>query len=429
MDRRCGTDDIVGVMNIALVHDDQVDLGPLTDLRASFELRSGAVTSLERVNRQLARQLGQGVTALLVNARLAALVAGRQSLPVNQSDTPADWLLISGRCTALDSAIIRSWSEAQPESAWVDEHGALVAARLTSAAAARFLEADCSLGVLDCRTTSLPARQCPAMITRPWHLLDRASQHLVDDLDHLSDLQPLALDQWPGVAVLGENPVRVGEQVTIDPQVVLDARGGPIVIDRGAHVYSLAVIEGPAYLGAGSVLMAHGHLRSGSAIGPVCKVGGEIGGSVFQGFSNKAHFGYVGDSYIGEWVNLGAGTTTSNLKNTYGPVGMQLADDQNKLITGRQYLGSIIGDHVKTAIGTRLMTGSCISTGSLIAGSTHAPKFVERFAFVTENARQRYALDKFCIVAERVMRRRNQALPRELADVLAALHRQGGQAD
>jgi UDP-N-acetylglucosamine diphosphorylase/glucosamine-1-phosphate N-acetyltransferase len=413
-------------MKIALVHDDQVDLGPLTDLRASFELRSGAVTSLQRIDRQLHECVGRGVDALFVSARLAGLVAARQHLPVNQIDDSADWLVISGRCTAVEAKLIHTWQQAANSSAWVDASGALVAARLDGQAVARFLDADCAIEAVDCQTVRLSADQTPWLISRPWHLLDRASEHLVDDLQHATAMQPLADAQQSGVTVLGDHPVRVGKGAVIDPMVLLDAREGPITLDADSHVHGMSVIEGPAYLGAGSIVMAHGHLRGRTIIGPVCKIGGEVGGSVFQGLANKAHFGYVGDSYIGQWVNLGAGTTTSNLKNTYGPIAMQFSGEQARLDTGRQYLGSIVGDHVKTAIGTRLMTGSCIGTGALIACSTHAPRFVERFAFVTDQPPQRYALEKFCIVAERVMGRRGQTVTSELTAVLADLHNRCG---
>jgi hypothetical protein len=140
--------------------------------------------------------------------------------------------------------------------------------------------------------------------------------------------------------------------------------------------------------------------------GPECRVRGEISTSVFLGFANKSHEGFVGHSVIGHWVNLGAGTTTSNLKNTYGPVRLEIAGE--RLETGRLNVGSLIGDHAKTAIGTMLGTGTVISAGANVFGPPTAPKYVAPFAWGCSGS-ERMTEDGFLRVAERVMARRNVA--------------------
>src|SRR5690606_34700880 len=143
---------------------------------------------------------------------------------------------------------------------------------------------------------------------------------------------------------------------------------------------------------------------------PMCKVGGEISHSVLFGHTNKAHAGYLGHALVGEWVNLGAQTNVSNLKNTYGPIAVQVERDQPAENTGRMYLGPVIGDYVRTAIGTRILTGSVVGTGAMLALSGFAPKFVERFAFLTDKGPEHYEIDKFIETANRMMSRRDMAL-------------------
>jgi hypothetical protein len=124
------------------------------------------------------------------------------------------------------------------------------------------------------------------------------------------------------------------------------------------------------------------------------------------GCSNKAHDGYLGDSYVGKWVNLGAGTTTSNLKNTYGEVDMLIAGQT--IPTGRRMLGSIIGDHTKTAIGTRLTTGSYVGYNCMLARAGLTPKNVPSFTFLTDKGAEKFDLDKAMEVASRMLARRNR---------------------
>jgi bifunctional N-acetylglucosamine-1-phosphate-uridyltransferase/glucosamine-1-phosphate-acetyltransferase GlmU-like protein len=130
--------------------------------------------------------------------------------------------------------------------------------------------------------------------------------------------------------------------------------------------------------------------------------------SILFGYSNKAHEGYLGDSYVGKWVNLGAGTTTSNLKNTYGPIKVRVG--AREIDTGRRNLGSLIGDHTKTAIGTRLMTGSYVGYSAMIATSGLPPTFVPSFRFITDRGSAEYRTDKATEVMKAVYARRNKVL-------------------
>jgi len=158
-----------------------------------------------------------------------------------------------------------------------------------------------------------------------------------------------------------------------------------------------------------------GGLVRGSVFGPECRVHGEIAASVFLGFANKSHYGFVGHSVVGHWVNLGAGTTTSNLKNTYGPVRLEV--DGERIETGRINVGALFGDHAKTAIGTMLATGTVVSAGANVFGTPMPPKYVPPFAWGCIGE-ERMSEDGFLRVAERVLKRRNVAFSAERRESL-----------
>ncbi len=202
-----------------------------------------------------------------------------------------------------------------------------------------------------------------------------------------------------GALVLGDPSDVVTAGATIEPGVVFDVRPGPVVVEAGAEVRSGTRLEGPTFVGAGTRVLG-GYVR-GSVFGPECRVRGEIAASVFLGYGNKAHDGFVGNSVVGRWVNLGAGTTTSNLKNTYGRVRLDVAGE--RIETGRLNVGTLFGDHAKTAIGTMLPTGTVVSVGANLFGGA-VPKYVAPFAWGLGG--ERMTEEGFLRVAERVLARR-----------------------
>jgi hypothetical protein len=221
-----------------------------------------------------------------------------------------------------------------------------------------------------------------------------------------------------GTIVLGERRDVVSRGAAIEPGVVFDVRHGVVVIEAGAEVRSGTRLEGPCWIGAGCRVVG-GFIRA-SAFGPRCVVRGEVATSVFVGYANKAHDGFVGNSVIGYWVNLGAGTTTSNLKNTYGQVRLEVAGA--RLETGRTFLGTLFGDHAKTAIGTMLSTGTVVGAGASVFGDGGVPKYVAPFAWGYAGDRT-LTEDGFLRIAERVLPRRNVAWNEEQRRGLVATYR------
>lgn len=222
----------------------------------------------------------------------------------------------------------------------------------------------------------------------------------------------------PGSIVLGDPALVRCRGAQVEPGVVFDTRGGPVVVERGVEVRHGARLEGPLYIGERSRVFG-GHHRY-SVFGPRCNVNGEISNAVFLGYANKSHDGFLGHSVLGHWVNLGAGTTTSNLKNTYGTVSLELAS--GRIATGRQFLGSLIGDHAKTAIGTLLSTGTVVGAGANVFGAVQPPREVPPFAWGVTGG-ERLTEEGFLKVAERVMPRRDVAFTPERRASLAATYR------
>jgi UDP-N-acetylglucosamine diphosphorylase/glucosamine-1-phosphate N-acetyltransferase len=234
-----------------------------------------------------------------------------------------------------------------------------------------------------------------------YDLVTALEQFLRDDLMRLlggADADPPSA----GVVVVGDPHWVSARDVLIEPGVVFDTREGPVVLESGVEVRSGTRLEGPLWAGANTRLL--GSSIRGSAIGPWCSVRGEMAASVLLGYANKSHDGFVGHSVLGRWVNLGAGTTTSNLKNTYGPVRLDVGG--TGLETGHQLLGSLIGDHAKTAIGTLLGTGTVIGAGANVFDGVRAPKFVPPFAWGGAGS-ERMTRQGFLTVAERVLPRRH----------------------
>ena len=174
---------------------------------------------------------------------------------------------------------------------------------------------------------------------------------------------------------------------TLGPYTVTDTSKGPIVLDAGATVGAHCLLRGPAYLGPKSRVIEHAAIKDMVSLGHTTKIGGEVEASIIEPYTNKQHHGFLGHSYLGSWINLGAGTCNSDLKNTYGPVKMDYRGQQ--ISTGMQFLGCVMGDYAKTAINTGIFTGKTIGCCSMVYGfvTTNVPSFVNYarlFGQVTE---------------------------------------------
>jgi UDP-N-acetylglucosamine diphosphorylase/glucosamine-1-phosphate N-acetyltransferase len=233
----------------------------------------------------------------------------------------------------------------------------------------------------------------------------------------LPDADPAA---FPGVHLLQPSRIRIGAGVRIDPGVVLDAREGPIVLGPGTSVQAGSVLQGPVTTGPDCIFRPSSRVMDGVCLGPVCRVGGEVDATVMQGFTNKQHDGFLGHSYLGSWVNLGAATDTSDLKNDYGFVRVTIAGEE--IDTGSRHVGSLIGDHSKTAIHTQLNTGTVIGVSANVFGAGFPAKEIPSFTWGAGTELQEYRLEKAVRVASTVTARRDVPFGEHGRALFAVLH-------
>jgi UDP-N-acetylglucosamine diphosphorylase/glucosamine-1-phosphate N-acetyltransferase len=233
-----------------------------------------------------------------------------------------------------------------------------------------------------------------------WHLITDLLTQLRDDIAVLGPA--LECEPPARATVFGDHRIFVERGATVEPYVVLDATAGPILVRRGAVIRAFTRLVGPCAVAPNASVL--GERVHGCSIGEGSFIHGEISETVILGQSNKTHDGFVGHSYLGRWVNLGAGTITSNLKNTYGTV--TLWTPRGTRDTGVQKIGTFFGDHVKTGIGLRITTGSVLGAGSNVYGTAMPPKYVRPFSWGESGSLGTYRLDKFLEVTRRAMERR-----------------------
>lgn len=219
--------------------------------------------------------------------------------------------------------------------------------------------------------------------------------------------------------ILGPNHIFIEPGAKIEC-AILNATTGPIYIGKGAEVMEGAIIRGPFTLGAHATVKMGAKIYGPTTIGPECKVGGEISNSIFHGYSNKGHDGFLGNSLIGEWCNLGADTNSSNLKNNYGLV--KLYNFKTKAITQTplQFCGLLMGDHSKTGINTMLNTATIVGVSANIFGAEFPPKYIPSFSWGNSD---QFNFDKAIEVAKSMMSRRNIDISKAEIDILSHLHK------
>jgi UDP-N-acetylglucosamine diphosphorylase/glucosamine-1-phosphate N-acetyltransferase len=225
---------------------------------------------------------------------------------------------------------------------------------------------------------------------------------------------------YPGVHILAEQNLLFGSGARIKPGVVLDAEDGPIVLGAGCRIESNVTIQGPAYVGPGSTVHPMSRLREGSSVGALCKVGGEIEEAVLLDLSNKQHDGFLGHAYLGSWVNLGADTNASDLKNNYGTVRVDLGD--GPVDTGERFVGPLLGDHVRTGINTMLTTGTVAGVCCNVFGGGFPPAFLASFSWGGAEARVEYRLEQAIETARVVHGRRGVEFTELHEQLLREIH-------
>ena len=242
-----------------------------------------------------------------------------------------------------------------------------------------------------------------AYITYLWDCIDLFPSILKFDVEH--NIDKYKLNKSEHVIYINDKNIVIDESSNIEPGCIIDATNGPIVISKNVVVQSGAIIKGPSFIDQNSTISNGAKLKGNVLIGNTCKVGGEITDSIFHGYSNKVHDGFLGHSYIGEWVNLGANTNNSNLKNNYSNIKFSLP--KKTIETGRKFLGAMIGDYTRTGISTMINTGSYFSIGSNIFGGGFQKKYIDSFSW---GETSKVEFEKFINTLQIMKKRRSKNL-------------------
>jgi UDP-N-acetylglucosamine diphosphorylase / glucose-1-phosphate thymidylyltransferase / UDP-N-acetylgalactosamine diphosphorylase / glucosamine-1-phosphate N-acetyltransferase / galactosamine-1-phosphate N-acetyltransferase len=355
----------------------RVNFYPLALCRPVWELRCGMTSLADK----LVGKIRPAEVACFVPPYMAEVYRRQTSWPVNDPASLAgdDLFVLSGRVKAdgLPS------DPGGPSHRAVGEDGELLGAWIAQADLAKL-----DTGSIDALVDSAQAQLPAADVKLPtwnytWDLILANPEQITADFAAAGRSGIEGTVEEPRALRGSEKDVFIAPGALIHPMVVLDAAEGPITIDEGAEVLPFSRVEGPCYIGKRSMLLG-ANCREGNSIGPVCRVGGEVEESIIHGHSNKYHDGFLGHAYVGEWVNLGALTTNSDLKNDYSSVSVTL-DGKRPIDTGSTKVGSLIGDHTKTSIGTLLNTGAYVGSMALIAATGKPlPKYIPSFAWFLE---------------------------------------------
>ncbi len=245
------------------------------------------------------------------------------------------------------------------------------------------------------------------LIDYPWDLIRFNGEEINSDFDLLPvrKTQPKLPRQ---AALIERRRISIGRNVEINPGVVIDARDGAVNIDDNAVIMPNACLKGPLHIGRSTIIKMGACIYGDTSIGDVCKVGGEVAETIIQGYSNKQHEGFVGHSYLGSWVNIGAGSNTSDMKNNYSTVRLRIKGED--VDSGEIFVGLFMGDHSKCGIGTVFNTGTIVGVCCNIFGAGYPPKYIPSFCWGGSEGFQEYMLEKALIVARRAMQRRSQTL-------------------
>jgi UDP-N-acetylglucosamine diphosphorylase/glucosamine-1-phosphate N-acetyltransferase len=253
-----------------------------------------------------------------------------------------------------------------------------------------------------------------------WDAISENSEAIKEDRYFFSDMSLADYSTYEGVYLVDKKNILISEKSKIKPNVVIDATNGPVIIDEDVTIMSGATILGPCYIGKNSTIKVGAKIYQDTSIGEVCKVGGEVESSIIQSYSNKQHDGFLGHSFLSEWVNLGADTNTSDLKNTYSEIKVIQKDEE--ISSGTMFLGLICGDHTKSAINTQFNTGTIAGVCGILVRPGFLSNHIKSFSWGGLHSSPVYKLNKAIEVCSIVMGRRDKKITEEEIKLLTSEH-------
>lgn len=386
-------------MRVCLYEDRPEQLEPLSWTRPVFDLRSGLVT----LGQKQLRHVGASAWGALVRPMLEDVVRLQHpDVAVNDADWLAadDLLLINGCWLPPVDALALPADSCVGMVDGVPAYVLLKKGMLTSIAIEQLPM------LLQVWQHTLPAHAAGGrLIAYAWDLVECNAEEIRRDFGWLPPCRHTRRD-GQDAALLGPiGNLWIAPTAKIEPMVVIDARRGPVIIDEHATISAFTRLEGPCCVGPHSQVFG-AKIRAGTTLGPHCRVGGEVEASIIHGYTNKYHDGFLGHSYVGAWVNLGAGTHNSDLRNDYGEVTMTLHG--LPVHTGMTKVGCFLGDHTKTGLGTLLNTGTSVGAFcNILPAGGYAPKYVPSFTtWWNGKLREAFTLEQMLATAQTVMARR-----------------------
>ena len=414
------------------------NFGPLLSTRPIWELRCGALTLAEKILRRI------DVYNVTFCCRNFIRKHYEQKKAWSWLETTAinnDTLFINGRVIFSSVAIAEMTNSKEEVIYTVD--GNVVAFRLQSSNIRDLIwDSDGKLDLNSVRVNQQKDVEAK-IIDFPWQLLQSATSEIYSDLKLASvskrtekaeaipedvitrNLQNIDIDTdchlGAGTILSAENnPIRLDADSIIGVGVIIDSADGPVWIAENAEVQAGSIIMGPAYIGPHSIVRPGAKLSDGVCLGPRCRVGGEVSSSTMIGYSNKQHSGYLGNAYLTEWINLGAATDNSDLKNNYKPVDVTI--NGKKIDSKSLHIGVFLADFTRTAIHTRLNSGTMIGVGCNIFGNDFPDKSIPSFIWHGDTGYQDYQIDKAIETISVVMSRRNEELTYEHESLLRQIY-------
>lgn len=379
------------MLNIILFDTDARNhLMPLTATRPMGELRLGILTLREKWERQL-RATASYITQEYLQDKYPIRIEG-ENLIISSGYLPHEALCRRIESLDMNEALLND--------------GELIAARLDEDQFEHLIEDE---EVRELKGVELSPNIPLVPLDRLWQLTRLNAEAITSDFALLTkgrNSQPIS----PTNRVLGAEALVFIEEGASVECCILNATDGPIYIGAGAQVMEGSMLRGPVSIGNQAIVKMGARIYGPTTIGPGCRVGGEIARSILQANSNKAHDGYLGDSVLGEWCNLGADTNTSNLKNNYGDIKLWDYVDERFMPTGQQFCGLFMGDHAKCGINTMFNTGTVVGSFANVFGAGYPRNFIPDFAWGgAEGGYRTYKFADACETAERVMARRGVA--------------------
>lgn len=410
-------------MRLCLVEDNgAARLEPLTLTRPAFDLLLGGRTLGEKLADAFRIGPGPARRGAIVRPYLANVRRERDPhTRVNDRDWQARGPLLVANARWVPPADFEApdpafpWlglCDSRPACAWVGPDLAVA------------LEPNGVESWFDRLGSALPAVELGGeWIDRPWDLVSKNGDHIRRDFETQTRMD-VSNRHLSAMALVGPaDRLSIHESVRIDPYTVFDTLNGPITVASGAIIQPFTRIEGPCFIGKDTQLF-RANLRGGVTIGPNCRIGGEVEESIVHGYSNKYHEGFLGHSYIGEWVNLGAITSNSDLRNDYGEVHVPLGGDP--VATGQAKVGCFLGDHTRTGLGSMLNTGTAIGVMcNVLPAGLLLPKHVPSFtAVLYGRVAPGFSIEQLFATARIVMGRRGRVFNADEEQLYLDLHEQ-----